>query len=66
MNPQQRRDYHEQYVNNRARDLLAHGRPPPDLHIGDMVRISLLKLSTKQRAARKNLIAYNKVAVNNV
>ena len=63
MNPQQRRDYHEQYVNNRARDLLAHGRPPPDLHIGDMVRISLLKLSTKQRAARKNLIAYNKVAV---
>jgi hypothetical protein len=63
MNNQQRRGYNEAYLDNRARHLVALGRPPPVFQAGDLVRIKLLVISNRQREVRERNLGWNKVAV---
>ena len=63
MTAQQRRDYNQRYLHNRAVRLLAIGRPPRVFQQNDLVRINLLKLNNTMRNAREYNIGWNKVAV---
>jgi len=63
MTAQQRRDYNQRYLHNRAVRLLAIGRPPRTFQQNDLVRINLLKLNNTMRNAREYNIGWNKVAV---
>jgi hypothetical protein len=63
MTAQQRRDYNQRYLHNRAIQLLSIGRPPHFFLQNDLVRIKLLKLSNTMRNAREYNIGWNKVAV---
>lgn len=63
MNNNQRRDYNETFIDNRARHIVAQGRPPHIFQVGDLVRIKLLVVSTIMRQQRENNIGWNKVAV---
>ena len=63
MNNQQKRDYNEAFIDNRARHIVSLGRPPHIFQVGDLVRIKLLLLSSRMRQQRENGIGWNKVAV---
>ena len=63
MNVQQRQIYNETFIDNRARRIVALGRPPPIFHNGDLVRIKLLVVNNRMREVREKNLGWNKVAV---
>jgi hypothetical protein len=63
MNNQQRRAYNEAYIDNRARHIVALGRPPAVFQLGNLVRIKLLVISNRMREVRERSLGWNKVAV---
>jgi hypothetical protein len=63
MNNQQRRAYQEAFMDNRARHIVALGRPPPVFQNGDFVRIKLLVVNNRMREVRERNLGWNKVAI---
>ena len=63
MTKQQKMNYNETLIDNRARDLLSSGRSPHVFEIGDLVRIKLLVMNNKQREVREKGLGLNKTAV---
>ena len=63
MDIQERQDYQEAYINNRARHNVSLGRPEPVFQNGDLVRVKVLFGSNRMRQARESHIGWNKIAV---
>jgi hypothetical protein len=63
MNIQQRQDYQEAFIDNRARQIVSLGRPVPVFQNGDLVRVKVQIGSNRMRQARENNIGWNKIAV---
>ena len=63
MNIQQRKDYNQHYLHNRAVHALALGRPPNVFQVNEFVRIKLLVLNNVMRRHRENGMEWNKTAV---
>lgn len=62
MNLRQRQAYQEAFVDNRARQYVALGRPNV-FQVGDLVRIKLLVLNARMRYTKEHRIGWNKIAV---
>ena len=63
MNNQQRKNYNEALIDNKARQTVASGRQPPVFHNGDWVRIKLLNVSNVMREIRERDLGWNKAAI---
>jgi hypothetical protein len=62
-NIQQRHDYQQALFDERARQWVSQGRPPPVFHVGDLVRVVVSAFSSAMREARKGHMGWNKIAV---
>ena len=62
-NVQQRHDYQEAMIDNRARLAVSLGRPPNRFQNGDLVRLKVTIGSNRMRQARENNIGWNRIAV---
>ena len=62
MNLRQRQAYQEAFVDNKARQYVALGRPNV-FQVGDLVRIKLLVLNARMRYTKEHRIGWNKIAV---